>query len=122
MCWLRVRLTLPILLFLASPAWANYSILAGDGFTYCHYDTVNIDGETCSDSDLGLGRGCSVDCSIPGNWGYSEAVIPWEAAGFAVTIMGDAYGFARTDVKGRRSNAATFHLGGGVCTASPREG
>jgi hypothetical protein len=91
-----VRLILPVLLLLVTPAWANFSVISSDGFSYCYFLAENNSGQSCVDSEFAPGGSCAAGCGVDWSSGEVSGVVPWEVQAETNVQGGDA--LAGTDI------------------------
>ena len=114
------RLALTALLLLVSPAWANFSSISSDSFSYCYFEAENVDGENCVISEYVPGGDCGGGCIVPGSYGHVTGELAWEVSGEGETILGDVGYWAAVTVDGVRMSADMFMVSGACAYADPQ--
>jgi hypothetical protein len=109
---LPVRFALPVLLLFVAPAWAHFSSLSGDAFTYCYFLAENTADQDCLDSEFVSGGGCSATCDVPGSSGAVTGFIPWQLEGYTNVQDGDAFGGTEVEVAAERLSSDVLTVSG----------
>ena len=114
-----ICIVLPALLWLASPASADFSAVSSEGFTYCFFDGANLDGESCVDAEYVPGGDCSGRCTVPGNYGQVSGRLPWEINGEGEMIEDDVGYWTYAIIHGDRASDTVFVISGACAYADP---